>query len=630
MSNLTRAMMMGAAGAAGDSATYVDDVFGTFLYEGTGSEQSINNGIDLSGEGGLTWIKNRSEQYDHQLISTEQSLKVLISNNNNAGVVNLNNFKQFNSNGFTIGPYNHTNKSGNNYVSWSFRKQKGFFDVVAWTGNGVNGRTIAHNLGSVPGMIFVKRLSNTSNWEVWHRSLANDEYLSLNQTNGKASGGPWNNTAPTSTHFTVSADSDVNASSETYIAYVFAHDDAQFGTDEDESIIKCGSFTTSSSKATVNLGFEPQWVMFKGASGASPGNGWEIYNSMTGLANGSYTRLLANDSAAEVSGGVPVCVATSTGFEIENTNNNTTFIYMAIRRPHKPPEVATEVFAVDTGNSSSTIPAFDSGFPVDFAIQREYNTTADNFTFSRLTGSKVMRTNNSTSEVNGGSLWIADSNVGWSKSYNNTNISWMFKRAPGFFDVVAYNGSTNYAVQNIPHSLTVVPEMFLLKGRSFSDNWMAYHKDVGNNKQFFLQSADAPGTNIDCFNSTTPTASVFTVGADGATNRAGTYIALLFATLPGISKVGSYTGTGSAQNIDCGFTNGARFILIKKTSASGDWYVYDTTRGISSGNEPFIMLNNTSAQSSANYIGPHSSGFAVTTETALNGSGATYIFLAIA
>ena len=630
MSNLTRAMMMGAAGAAGDSATYVDDVFGTFLYEGTGSEQSINNGIDLSGEGGLTWIKNRSEQYDHQLISTEQSLKVLISNSTDAGVVNLNNFKQFNSNGFTIGPYNHTNKSGNNYVSWSFRKQKGFFDVVAWTGNGVNGRTIAHNLGSVPGMIFVKRLSNTSNWEVWHRSLANDEYLSLNQTNGKASGGPWNNTAPTSTHFTVSADSDVNASSETYIAYVFAHDDAQFGTDEDESIIKCGSFTTSSSKATVNLGFEPQWVMFKGSSGSSPGNGWEIYNSMTGLANGSYTRLLANDSAAEVSGGVPVCVATSTGFEIENTNNNTTFIYMAIRRPHKPPEVATEVFAVDTGNSSSTIPAFDSGFPVDFAIQREYNTTADNFTFSRLTGSKVMRTNNSTSEVNGGSLWIADSNVGWSKSYNNTNISWMFKRAPGFFDVVAYNGSTNYAVQNIPHSLTVVPEMFLLKGRSFSDNWMAYHKDVGNNKQFFLQSADAPGTNIDCFNSTTPTASVFTVGADGATNRAGTYIALLFATLPGISKVGSYTGTGSAQNIDCGFTNGARFILIKKTSASGDWYVYDTTRGISSGNEPFIMLNNTSAQSSANYIGPHSSGFAVTTETALNGSGATYIFLAIA
>lgn len=111
------------------------------------------------------------------------------------------------------------------------------------------------------------------------------------------------------------------------------------------------------------------------------------------------------------------------------------------------------------------------------------------------------------------------------------------------------------------------------------------------------------------------------------------YIVYLFATLPGISKVGTYTGTGNDINVDCGFTSGARFVMIKRTSGTGDWYVWDTTRGIAAGNDPYLLLNSNLAQvTNTDYIDPLSSGFTVasTAIAEVNNNGDTYIFLAIA
>ena len=79
------------------------------------------------------------------------------------------------------------------------------------------------------------------------------------------------------------------------------------------------------------------------------------------------------------------------------------------------------------------------------------------------------------------------------------------------------------------------------------------------------------------WNDTAPTSSVFTVGADNSVNNNGyTYIAFLFATLAGVSKVGSVTHSGSSTDVDCGFTAGARFVLLKRTDAAGDWYIWDS------------------------------------------------------
>jgi len=107
----------------------------------------------------------------------------------------------------------------------------------------------------------------------------------------------------------------------------------------------------------------------------------------------------------------------------------------------------------------------------------------------------------------------------------------------------------------------------------------------------------------------------------------------LFATVPGISKVGSYSGTGSNVDVDCGFTSGARFVLVKRTDSTGDWYVWDSARGIVAGNDGYLLLNSNAAEvTSTDYIDPLSSGFTITSTApaALNASGGSYLFLAIA
>ena len=146
-----------------------------------------------------------------------------------------------------------------------------------------------------------------------------------------------------------------------------------------------------------------------------------------------------------------------------------------------------------------------------------------------------------------------------------------------------------------------------------------------------LNSTDATSDSNVYWNDTEPTESVFSVGTSGGTNvSAGTYIAYLFASLDGVSKVGSVTVDGSGNtNVDCGFSNGARFILMKRSSGTGSWLVWDTERGIvASGNDPYLLLNTTDAEEgSYDFLEPYSQGFTIVENNFLAG---TYIFYAIA
>jgi hypothetical protein len=136
------------------------------------------------------------------------------------------------------------------------------------------------------------------------------------------------------------------------------------------------------------------------------------------------------------------------------------------------------------------------------------------------------------------------------------------------------------------------------------------------------------------WNSTTPTSSVFSVGTSSTVNASSeNFVAYLFATCPGVSKVGSYTGTGATQVINCGFTGGARFVLIKKTSGTGSWYVWDSSRGIVAGNDPYLLLNSTAAEvTNTDYVDTASVGFEIssTAPSEINENGGSFIFLAIA
>jgi len=218
-----------------------------------------------------------------------------------------------------------------------------------------------------------------------------------------------------------------------------------------------------------------------------------------------------------------------------------------------------------------------------------------------------------------------------------TYINWFFKRAPSFMDVVCYTGTGS--ATTFSHNLGAVPELMIVKSRSRSaENWPTYAAPVfvpgaGYTVGRLNDSIDFQLNNA-LFNNARPTASVFSVGTDTSVNFSGsTYVAYLFATCAGVSKVGSYTGTGTTKQIDCGFTAGARFVLIKRTDSTGDWYVYDSARGITSGNDPYLFLNSSAAEvTNTNYVDTDSTGFKVTAAApaGLNASGGTYIFLAIA
>ena len=226
-----------------------------------------------------------------------------------------------------------------------------------------------------------------------------------------------------------------------------------------------------------------------------------------------------------------------------------------------------------------------------------------------------------------GLLWI----LGWygNSSASSTSYSWMWKRAPSFFDVVSWK-TENTANRRLKHNLGVAPEMVWVKNRA-TENWYVYQSDLGSNIQLTLNTYDDVVTTSALWPS--PSATEFGIRENAIWNTGTSLVGFFFATLAGISKVGSFTGNGSSQTIDCGFTSGSRFILIKRTNANGNWVFFDSLRGIITGNSPSLFLNDTEGQrTSEDIIDPASSGFIVNQETQqnLNVNGSNYIFYAIA
>ena len=175
--------------------------------------------------------------------------------------------------------------------------------------------------------------------------------------------------------------------------------------------------------------------------------------------------------------------------------------------------------------------------------------------------------------------------------------------------------------------------MMWVKSRSKIEDWSIYHAGITNPEQNYLYLNNTGAVNqnantIKYWNHTNPTDSVFTLGDESRVNLSGhTYIAYLFASVAGVSKVGSVSHSfNSTTNVDCGFSSGARFVLVKSTS-SGDWRVWDSTRGIVSGNDPYLALNSTAAEvTNGDLIDPYSGGFALSPSFYTD----TYIFYAIA
>jgi hypothetical protein len=641
----TRALFQGSAGAG--ERIYVEDVFSTWIYNGNDSGQSIVNGINLSGEGGLVWVKSRNQNSANILVDTVRgATNQLVSNINAAESVAVSGLTAFNTNGFSVGSNGNYNSASAIYASWTFRKSQKFFDVVSYTGTGVT-RTVSHGLQSTPGLIIVKQRNSASNWYVYHRSLANTEVLILSSPTAKATNTTiWNSTTPTPSEFSLDATSVVNSAGNTFIAYLFAHDP--------NNITSCDSYTgTGAVPLEVTLGWEPQWVLIKRVDDVG---GWILIDN---IRNSS---LFLSDSLSEGNTGI---MFTSTGFTVLATSTNYnatggTYAYVAIRRgPMRTPTDATKVFQPVVYSATNTDNRLVStGILTDMALVRQRNSTAvaGMVIGDRLRGQPYQFTASNSAEVDdpdafSKQLVTSEWGTAWSSmtgfwigndpttSMNNSGVAnnqvaHAFRRAPGFFDIVNYTGTG--VARTVNHNLGVVPELMIIKSRDSSAyDWVVYSSSTGTDKYLTVGSQSSAVTDLTVWNNTAPTSLVFTVGTASGTNANTTlYSGYLFASCPGVSKVGSYTGTGTTLNIDCGFASGARYVLIKRTDSSGgSWFVWDTARGITSGNDPYLLFNSTNAEvTGTDYIDPLSAGFQIssTAPITINESGGSFIYLAIA
>lgn len=626
---------MAASGASSDKL-YVDDVFSTYLYTGNGSTQTINNGIDLAGKGGLVWFKERGPTgFSHALFTSDLGGSQFLTSNSTAALIGGAAEISFGSSGISLlNGHGRINTVGSTYASWTFRKAPKFFDCGTYTGDGNAGRQITHSLSTNLGMVIIKATSTTGSWQVLHRGsngTSDIKFGTLETTNALST--VWGDY---SVYFNASTFTpgvwSMNASGVSYVWYAFAHDPSA------EGIIQCGSVVGGSS---VNLGWEPQYILLKNSNTTSD---WYIFDTMRGIATGgSDPSLAANTSGAEL-GGTNWINLTATGFEATSLSN--TLIYLAIRRPNKPPTTGTQVYnAIARTGTSAAATVTGVGFAPDLVAIKKRSTGDNNIWFDRLRGAsqklftdatvaEIAESTNKLDVMDGYGIGIAGDVNGSGSTY----INHFFKRAPGVFDVVCYTG-TGSAI-TVAHSLGVAPELMIFKQRNPSSGWTfawyTWHKSMVLT-QLCALNTDYPTNYGGSSLTQAPTSTTIHIN-----NNANAYlineanistVAYLFATKAGISKVGSYTGNGTSQTINAGFATGARFVLIKRTDSAGDWYVWDSARGIVSANDPHLSLNTTAAEvTTDDSIDPDSTGFVVNqvAATNVNVNAATYIYLAFA
>jgi hypothetical protein len=629
------------------AAKYIEDYFQTWLRTGTGASATVTTGLNASINKSLVWTKSRSAATDHKFTDTVRgATKALVSNSTAAETTDSQGLTAFSSTGYTIGTNTTYNNSGATYVDWQFVATPKFFDVVTYTGNGVGaGQNINHNLGSVPGCIIAKRTNSTGDWYVLHRSVGSsggsNAYLLLNSTAAAVNPGlAWGGFAPTSTQFAVEDNLNINGA--TYVAYLFAHDAGGFGASGTGNVISCGSFTTDGSgNATVTLGYEPQWVLTKRADGA---RSWELSDVMRGMpvTTTSAQALRPDLSDAESSAGGTSPIPSATGFSISGAaQTNSQFIYIAIRRgPMRTPTTGTSVYnALTRTGTGAAVNITGVGFPPDLVANKGRNTAGtDNLWTDRLRGAtKYAVTNSTNAEATNAQMVTAlgQDGVSWGNDDGNFNtytyVNWFFRRAPGFFDVVCYTADSVNG-RALSHNLAVTPEMTIFKSRGATSQWYIWHSALGATTQeiYFTNGAVSLG---GLFTQAPTAATLYLSSGNVNFSSFGNCISYLFATVAGVSKVGSYTGTGTTLQVNCGFTGGSRFVMIKRTDSTGDWYVWDSARGIVAGNDPYLLLNSSAAEvTGTDYIDTFSSGFEIssTAPAAINANGGTFIFLAIA
>ena len=357
-----------SANLRGDSSYIIEPQkhFDILTYTGTGSSNSLT---DLEFSPDLIWVKRRNgDGTNHHLWvnSVRGGSKSLSTNLQSAENTNANRDMTFLANGIRWNSdTGNANASGGTYVAWCWKgggssntynidgtgygtasaagldggtidpdgasvNTEAGFSIITYTGNGTTGSTVAHGLGKKPAWVVIKTTSNTDNWMVYHQGNNNfsspeDFYLEFNAGGGDIDSViMMNDTAPTTSVFSLQDDHSVNGNTKTYVAYCWSEIPgySKFGTYRGNGSSSNGSY--------VHLGFRPAFILMKKFSGSDV---WELVDSARVSYNNKTASLYpASDSIETTSGRVIDFL--SDGFKQYNGNGNTNedghdYVYMA-------------------------------------------------------------------------------------------------------------------------------------------------------------------------------------------------------------------------------------------------------------------------------------------------------------
>jgi hypothetical protein len=321
------------------------DYFNTVLYTGNGGSSRGITGVGFQPD--WLWLKARSKANSHILIDVVRGANRVRSDSTAAEASVSGEFISFDTDGFTVteNASNEMNNNSTTYAAWNWLGANGSasnsdggtsstvsvnttagLSIVGWAGAG-SATTVGHGLGVAPKVVLVKNRSEVYGWQMYHESLGNGKYVSLNSTDAVAtSSQSWNDTSPTSSVFSVGASDSNNKSGNNIIAYCFA---------EKQGYSKFGSYTGNGNAdgTFVYTGFKSAWVMVKNTAISSA---WVLSDNKRETFNPVEKFLRPDTSDAEVTGdssGWTIDML-SNGFKLRSTGNGVngsgnSIIYMA-------------------------------------------------------------------------------------------------------------------------------------------------------------------------------------------------------------------------------------------------------------------------------------------------------------
>ena len=318
---------------------------------------------------------------------------------------------------------------------------------------------------------------------------------------------------------------------------------------------------------------------------------------------------------------------TGVGFQpdlVWNKIRSTTYghwLYDAVRGAGAEKEISSNTNSAQ-GASDNQIYGYISSFD------------SDGFSVTGSSNSAYFNQNNET-YVN----WNWKANGAGSSNTDGSITSTVSANTTSGFSIVKYTGTGSAAT--IGHGLGVAPKMIIAKNLGDARSWGVYHASLGATQPIDLDGTGAAFSSSTYWNNTSPTTSVFSTGGGNNTGSAFDFIAYCFAEKKGFSKFGSYTGNGSADGtfIFTGFK--PAFVIFKKTSATGNWGLLDSTRSYANVANHTLAANLSDAESSfgggesvfgaSNKVDIVSNGIKIREASDYNNaSGATYIYLAFA